>query len=68
MHKLSARETEALKLTAAGHSSSEIGPQLGVSPKTVDTYRGRIMQTLGLHRRSELVTFALHHGLLEAGR
>jgi len=68
MHQLSAREAEVLKLTAAGHSSSEIGRTLGVSPKTVDTYRGRIMQKLGLHRRSELVTFALQHGLLEADR
>ncbi|MDH3291116.1 MAG: response regulator transcription factor [Gemmatimonadota bacterium] len=68
MHLLSARETEVLKLTAAGHSSSEIGPKLGVSAKTVDTYRGRVMQKLRLHRRSELVTFALQHGLLEPDR
>lgn len=62
--KLSRREREVLTLTAQGFSSSEIGARLGISPKTVDTYRGRIMEKLGLHRRSELVRFALHAGLL----
>ncbi len=61
---LSSREQEVLGLTAEGFSSREIGEKLFISPKTVDTYRARIMQKLGLHHRSELVRFALRVGLL----
>jgi len=63
---LSDREREVLGYTAEGYSSSEIGRKLFISPKTVDTYRSRIMQKLGLHHRSELVRFALRTGLLKA--
>lgn len=65
LHSLSAREQEVLALTAEGFSSTEIGKRLFISPKTVDTYRGRIMQKLGLNHRSELVRFALRVGLLK---
>jgi DNA-binding NarL/FixJ family response regulator len=51
------REREVLALTAEGYSSTEIGQKLFISPKTVDTYRSRIMQKLGLNHRSELVRF-----------
>lgn len=61
---LSAREEEVLALTAEGFSSSEIGKKLFISPKTVDTYRTRIMKKLDFHHRSELVRFALRSGLL----
>lgn len=64
LQKLSAREREVLALTAEGFSSSEIGQKLFISPKTVDTYRSRIMQKLGLRHRTELVRFALDTGLL----
>ena len=64
LHRLSAREREVLALTAEGHSSSEIGALLHLSSKTVDTYRARIMDKLGLRHRSELVRFALRAGLL----
>ncbi|TVP56028.1 MAG: DNA-binding response regulator [Gemmatimonadales bacterium] len=64
LRDLSAREREVLALTAEGFSSSEIGKKLYISPKTVDTYRSRIMQKLGLNHRSELVRFALRVGLL----
>ncbi len=63
---LSDREREVLTLTAEGFSSSEIGKKLFLSPKTVDTYRARIMQKLELTHRSELVRFALKSGLLKA--
>jgi DNA-binding NarL/FixJ family response regulator len=63
--RLSAREREVLALTAEGHSASEIGKQLRVSPKTVDTYRARIMDKLGVKHRFELVRFALRAGLLK---
>lgn len=61
---LSPREREVLALTAEGFSSSEIGKKLYISPKTVDTYRSRIMEKLELNHRSELVRFALQTGLL----
>ena len=63
--KLSEREEEVLRLTAEGYSNSEIGKQLYLSPKTVDTYRQRIMEKLGLHHRAELVRYALDTGLLQ---
>ena len=61
---LSAREREVLALTAEGHSSTEIAKLLRLSSKTVDTYRARIMDKLGLKHRWELVRFALRAGLL----
>ena len=64
--KLTERERDVLTMTAEGYSSSEIGEKLFISPKTVDTYRSRIMQKLELHHRSELVRFALNTGLLKA--
>jgi DNA-binding NarL/FixJ family response regulator len=64
--RLSERELEVLGFTAEGFSAAEIGKKLSISPKTVDTYRSRIMEKLGLHHRSELVRFALQQGLLKA--
>jgi len=64
LEELSDREREVLTLTAEGYSSSEIGRKLFLSPKTVDTYRARLMQKLGLSHRSELIRFALQTGLL----
>ena len=61
---LSTREQEVLALTAEGFSSREIGKKLFISPKTVDTYRARIMEKLRLTHRVELVRFALRAGLL----
>ena len=66
LEKLTEREREVLGFTAEGFSSAEIGKKLFISPKTVDTYRSRIMEKLGLHHRSELVRFALQQGLLKA--
>lgn len=63
---LSEREREVLALTAAGYTNQEIADKLIISAKTVDTYRSRIMEKLNLHHRSELVKFALRHGLLSA--
>ena len=65
LHELSSREQEVLALTAEGFSSREIGEKLFISPKTVDTYRSRIMKKLELNHRSELVRFALKVGLLK---
>lgn len=65
LERLSERERDVLALTAEGFSSSEIGERLFISPKTVDTYRSRIMEKLELRHRSELVRFALRTGLLK---
>jgi two-component system, NarL family, response regulator NreC len=61
---LTDREEEVLKLTAEGYSNTEIASRIYLSPKTVDTYRQRIMEKLGLHLRAELVRYALDRGLL----
>jgi DNA-binding NarL/FixJ family response regulator len=66
LEELSDREREVLGLAAEGYSSSEIGKKLFLSPKTVDTYRARLMQKLGIGHRAELVRFALNNGLLKA--
>lgn len=64
--RLSERERDVLRLTAEGFSSTEIASQLYLSPKTVDTYRQRMMEKLNLHHRSELIRYALRHGLLRS--
>ena len=61
---LSEREREVLKLLALGHTAGEAANQLALSPKTVETYRTRIMQKLNLHSRADLVKYALARGLL----
>jgi DNA-binding NarL/FixJ family response regulator len=66
LEKLTQRERDVMAMTAEGFSSTEIGSKLFISPKTVDTYRSRIMEKLSLHHRSELVRFALKSGLLKA--
>jgi len=62
--KLSDREQEVLRLVALGHTGAEIASRLSLSPKTVETYRGRGMEKLGLASRAALVRFALSRGLL----
>jgi two-component system response regulator NreC len=63
---LSDREREVLALTAAGYTNQEIAERLMISAKTVDTYRSRVMEKLHLRHRSEVVRYALRHGLLDA--
>lgn len=62
---LSDRERDVLQLVALGHTNREIGHKLALSVKTVDTYRARGMEKLGLSSRAALVRFALARGLLE---
>ena len=64
LDELSDREREVAVLAAEGYTSAEIGKKLFLSPKTVDTYRARLMQKLGMTHRAELVRFALSTGLL----
>lgn len=60
---LSLREREVLQLVVEGHSSATIGKRLALSPKTVDTYRSRLMRKLGVDNLVGLVRFALEHDL-----
>lgn len=62
--RLTEREQNVLKLTAQGYSAPEIGERLFISPKTVDTYKQRIGDKLGLTHRAEYISFALKLGLL----
>ncbi len=59
------RECEVLKMVALGHTSAEIARRLSLSTKTVDTYRARGMEKLGLRTRAALVKFALREGLIQ---
>lgn len=60
----SKREIEVLRLLVRGYSLSEAGEKLSLSLKTVDTYKTRIFGKLGISRKSEMVQYALDHGLL----
>ena len=63
--KLTERERDVLQLVAHGYTAPEIGEKLFISPKTVDTYKQRIGEKLGLTHRSDYVQFALKLGLLK---
>jgi DNA-binding NarL/FixJ family response regulator len=62
--KLTQREQDVLKYVAQGYSAPEIGDKLFISPKTVDTYKQRIQEKLGLAHRSDYVQLALRLGIL----
>jgi two-component system response regulator NreC len=63
---LSEREVEVLRMISLGHTNAEIGAELFLSVRTVETHRAHIQQKLRLGSRSELVRYALDHGLLRA--
>jgi DNA-binding NarL/FixJ family response regulator len=60
---LSPREREVLELVAQGYTNQQIADHLGLSVKTVETYRARLVEKLGLQSRAELVRYALDSGL-----
>lgn len=60
---LSPRERQIVVMVVNGHSSAAIGRELHLSPKTVDTYRSRLMTKLGVADVTALVKLAIHHGL-----
>lgn len=62
---LSPREEEVLRLMALGHTNREIGEQLELSVRTVETHRAHIQQKLGLATRPELTRYALANGLID---
>ncbi len=63
--RLTDREQVVLKMVAEGYTAPEIGEHLTISPKTVDTYKQRIGEKLGLTHRTDYVKFALKLGLLK---
>jgi len=63
LESLSFRERQILQLVAEGKTSADAAKILSISPKSVETYRSRIMQKLGIHDLPSLVKFALLHGL-----
>jgi two-component system, NarL family, response regulator NreC len=65
---LSPREVDVLRLIALGHTNTEIGEQLYLSVRTVETHRAHIQQKLRLSSRAELVGYAIEHGLISTER
>jgi len=62
---LSPREKEIFRLLAEGYSNKEIAEKLVISPSTVHTHRGNVMEKLGLGNRRELIQYARKHGLIQ---
>jgi two-component system response regulator NreC len=65
--QLTARELEVMRRVAEGFTNSQIAEELRLGVKSVETYRSRVMEKLGLESRSALVRFALDCGILGAG-
>lgn len=63
LERLSRRELQVLKLIVEGHTSNEVGGLLGLSPKSIDTYRSRMMSKLGIDDLASLVKFAIRQGV-----
>jgi DNA-binding NarL/FixJ family response regulator len=63
IESLSRREREILQLVTEGYRSAKIAALISISPKSVDTYRCRLMQKLGLRGLCDMVKFAIRHGL-----
>ena len=66
LERLSAREMEVLKLVVEGNTSLEVATRLGLSPKSIDTYRSRLMTKLDVEHLPALVKFAIRRGLTSA--
>jgi DNA-binding NarL/FixJ family response regulator len=57
------RETEIIRLLAEGKTNKEISALLGITVRTVETHRSKIMLKLGLHSLVELIHYAIRHGI-----
>jgi len=64
LEKLTPRQREVLQLVAEGHSTKEIARRLGVSVKTVETYRSQLMDALDIHDIAGLTRYAIRKGLV----
>lgn len=62
--RLSRREREVLRLLAEGHTNQQTADRLHLSVKTIETYRARVVEKLGLRNRADLVRYALDVGLI----
>ena len=60
---LSPRERQILQLVGEANSSAEIAAALGLTPRTVETYRQNMMNKLGLHSAAALTAFSIQHGI-----
>jgi DNA-binding NarL/FixJ family response regulator len=63
---LSDREYQVLRLIGSGQTISDIGRDLGLSVKTVSTYRSRVLDKLGMRSNAELMRYAIENKLLES--
>jgi DNA-binding NarL/FixJ family response regulator len=63
---LTARERQVLQLVGEGHSTKEIAALLGISVKTADTHRTKVMEKLDIHQTAGLVRYAIRNGIIEA--
>jgi DNA-binding NarL/FixJ family response regulator len=68
VESLTDREREVLRLLAQGHTNREVAAHLGLSAKTVETYRARLSSKLGLRGRAAIFRFAFEQGLLDRDR
>jgi len=66
--QLSERERQVMGRVAEGYTNGQIAEQLGLGVKSIETYRSRLMEKLGMTRRSELVRFALDCGIFATDR
>ncbi len=64
LEELTDRQREVCKLLAYGHTNSEVGEKLNISPRTVESHRAEIMRKLGFDNRADLVRFALDRELI----
>jgi len=62
--RLTPREREVLQLLAEGHTNKEVAARLGITPKTAETHRARIMAKLDVHTVSGLVRYAIRHRMI----
>ena len=63
---LSTRERQVLQLVGEGKSTKDIALQLGISVKTAESHRARLMRKLDIHETASLVRYAIRHGLIQA--
>ena len=63
---LTSREREVLQLVAEGNTTKQIALRLGVTPKTAETHRVKVMHKLEIHSTAGLVRYAIRHGLIQA--
>lgn len=63
-NQLTSRQREVLRLVASGKTTKEIARELGISPKTVEFHRGRLMERIGAHDVTGLTRFAVQSGVL----